>query len=45
MQTNYSNLILTNTGLLITSLALIAILVAALVFVIKVKHVQRSKTS
>jgi hypothetical protein len=45
MQTNYSNLILSNAGLLITSLALIAILVAALVFVIKVKHVRRSKTS
>jgi mono/diheme cytochrome c family protein len=45
MQTNYLNLILTNTGLLITSLALIAILIAALVFVIKVKQMQRSKNS
>jgi hypothetical protein len=45
MQTNYVNLILSNTGLLITFLALIAILIAALVFIIKVKLVQRSKTS
>lgn len=45
MQTNYLNLILANPGLLVTSLALIAILIAALAFVIKVKQVQRSKTS
>jgi hypothetical protein len=45
MQTNYLNLLLSNPGLLITSLALVAILIAALVFVIKVKQMQRSKTS
>lgn len=45
MQTNYLNLILNNTGLLVTALALFAILIAALVFVIKVKQMQRSKTS
>jgi len=45
MQTNYLNLILTNPGLLIISLALVAILIAALAFVIKVKQMQRGKTS
>jgi mono/diheme cytochrome c family protein len=45
MQTNFLNLILTNPGLLVTSIALIAILIVALVFVIKVKQIQRSKTS
>lgn len=45
MQTNYLNLILDNPGLLVASIVLIAILIAALVFVIKVKLVQRSKTS
>jgi hypothetical protein len=45
MQKNFLNLILDNTGLLVTALALFAILIAALVFVIKVKLMQRSKTS
>lgn len=45
MQTNYLDLIFNNTGLLVTFLALIAILIAALVFIIKVKLVQRNKTS
>lgn len=45
MQTNFLNTILTNPGLLVTSLALIAILITALAFVIKVKQMQRSKTS
>lgn len=45
MQKSFLNLILDNTGLLVTALALFAILIAALVFVIKVKLMQRSKTS
>lgn len=45
MQTNYLNLIFNDPGLLITFITLIAILIAAVVFVIKVKMVQRSKTS
>ena len=44
VKTDYISMILTNKGLLVSSLALVAILIAALWFVIKTKQV-RSKTS
>lgn len=43
-QTNYFSLILSNRGLLVSSLALVAILIAALWFLIRVQQM-RSKTS
>jgi mono/diheme cytochrome c family protein len=44
VKTDYISMILTNKGLLVSSLALVAILIAALSFVIKTKQA-RSKTS
>jgi cytochrome c2 len=44
IKTDYISMILTNKGLLVSSLALVAILIAALWFVVKTKQV-RSKTS
>ena len=44
VKTDYISMILTNKGLLVSSLALVAILIAALWFVIKTKQA-RSKTS
>ena len=43
-KTNYISLIITNKGLLVSSLALVAILIAALYFLVKTKQ-QRSKIS